>query len=99
MDLEIGSNKKISRQHAAILYNFEQERFEIKCLSKKYFIKVNGRILTHRSIPAHLYNKSLITVGSENFLFFLPKLQSFESNSLINQDNKEENKEELEKSE
>lgn len=56
-----------------ILYNFEVERFEIKCLSKKYGIKVDGNLVNYKSRPFGLKNKSFFTVGNENFYFMLPK--------------------------
>ncbi|KAL4461903.1 hypothetical protein ABPG72_001604 [Tetrahymena utriculariae] len=73
IDLEVGASKKVSRQHAVILYNFEQKRFEIKCLSKKFHIKVDNNLYSLKDDPVALKNKSLITVGNEHFYFFLPK--------------------------
>ncbi|KAL4436215.1 hypothetical protein ABPG74_018199 [Tetrahymena malaccensis] len=73
IDLEVGASKKVSRQHAVILYNFEQKRFEIKCLSKKFHIKVDNNLYSIKDDPVPLKNKSLITVGNEHFYFFLPK--------------------------
>lgn len=86
IDLEIGNNRKISRQHACIIYNFEQENFEIKCLSKKYYIKVNNSLYNHKDKPILLRNKSLITIGNETFYFFLPKTNS---NTLIEEEMQE----------
>ena len=81
-DLDIGNNKKISRyffssifksQHAVITYNFELEKFEIKCLSKKYYIKVDNSLYSYKDKPVALKNKSLISIGNETFYFFLSK--------------------------
>lgn len=31
VDLDLSDNEKVSKQHAAILYNFQMEKFEIVC--------------------------------------------------------------------
>jgi hypothetical protein len=41
VDLEL-PYRSVSRQHALIIYNFESQRWEIRCLSKKNLIKVDG---------------------------------------------------------
>jgi hypothetical protein len=42
VDVDLGHLRKVSRQHALIAFNFEKECFELKCLSKKYPVYVNG---------------------------------------------------------
>lgn len=41
VDLEL-PYRSVSRQHALIIYNFEAQRWEVRCLSKKNLIKVDG---------------------------------------------------------
>ena len=41
VDVDLGHLKKVSRQHALIVFNFDKECFEIKCLSKKYPVTVD----------------------------------------------------------
>ena len=41
VDVDLGHLRKVSRQHALIIYNFEEETFEVKCLSRKYPVYVN----------------------------------------------------------
>ena len=48
-------------------------RFEIKCLSKKFRIKVDNQVYSIKDDAVPLKNKSLITIGNEHFYFFLPK--------------------------
>jgi hypothetical protein len=70
VDLDLGQNKKISKQHALISYNFQTCSFEIVNLSKKYPIKVNGELINFgEDMP--LSSKSLISIGSQEFVFLL----------------------------
>ena len=57
-----------------IIYNFTDQYFEIKCLSRKYPILVNKVTYTYSDRPAKLFNKTYICVGSESFYFFVPNL-------------------------
>lgn len=41
-----------------------QNRFEIKCLSKKFHIKVDNNLYSFKDGAVALKNKSLITVGN-----------------------------------
>ena len=71
VDIDLGQNKKISKQHALIIYNFQTCSFEIKNLSKKCPIKVNGELLKYNEeIP--LSSKSVIHIGNHEFYFMLP---------------------------
>lgn len=74
VDIDLRNNPKISKQHALILYNFEEERFEIKCLSSKHSIRVNGSKYTLKDEPVALEHQSLISIGTEQFYFILPKV-------------------------
>jgi hypothetical protein len=71
VDVDLGQSRKISKQHALIAYNFETCSFEIKNLSKKIPIKVNGEYLSfNEEMP--LSSKSSIIIGNQEFYFLLP---------------------------
>jgi hypothetical protein len=71
VDIDLGQQRKISKQHALIAYNFELNTFEIKNLSKKFPIKVNGEVLKFND-EAILSSKSLIQISNQEFYFLLP---------------------------
>lgn len=71
MDIDLGQSRKISKQHALIIYNFQTCTFEIKNLSKKLPIKVNGEVLGYNE-ELTLSNKSFIIIGNVEFWFMLP---------------------------
>ena len=71
VDVDLGQNRKISKQHALITYNFENGVFEIKNLSKKFKLKVNGESLNHDE-EIQLTSKSIIQIASQEFYFLLP---------------------------
>lgn len=73
VDIDLGNKKKISKQHALIIYNFKNRYFEIYCLSEKFPIKVDDKVLSYKANPIQLYNKSKIKIGGEKILFLLPK--------------------------
>eukprot|EP01017_Pseudomicrothorax_dubius_P023872 TRINITY_DN2541_c0_g2_i1.p1 TRINITY_DN2541_c0_g2~~TRINITY_DN2541_c0_g2_i1.p1 ORF type:complete len:480 (+),score=108.26 TRINITY_DN2541_c0_g2_i1:81-1520(+) len=73
VDVDLGTNRKVSKQHALIIYNFALQRWEIKCLSNKYPIRVDSRLQSFRDRPVHLTSRTSITVGGETFYFYLPK--------------------------
>ena len=73
VDVNFKKNFRVSKQHAVIAYNFDIEKFEIKCLSEKYPIKVNNVKYDYKDEPVTLDNNSLITIGKENLYFLLPK--------------------------
>lgn len=71
VDLDLGQSRKISKQHALVIFNFQTCSFEIKNLSKKLPIKVNGEVLKYNEeIP--LSSKSVIVIGNHEFYFMLP---------------------------
>ena len=72
VDLEL-PYKSISRQHAVILYNFEASRWEIRCLSRKNLIKVDGERFAFRDKDIFLKDKTMIEVGVETFMFCLSR--------------------------
>jgi len=71
VDIDLGQNKKISKQHALIVYNFQTCSFEIKNLSKKSLIKVNGECLKYNE-EILLSSKSVIVIANQEFYFMLP---------------------------
>ena len=71
VDVDLGQNRKISKQHALIVYNFNTSSFEIKNLSKKIPIKVNGEYLSYNE-EMPLSSKSSIVIGNQEFYFLLP---------------------------
>lgn len=72
VDVDLYPSKKISKQHALIVYNFIDKCFEIKNLSKKFPIKVNGEFMNYNE-ETPLRNKSVINIGNQEFYFILPK--------------------------
>ncbi|MCQ2815981.1 MAG: FHA domain-containing protein [archaeon] len=72
VDLELNPSKKVSKQHALIVYNFTEKSFEIKNLSKKFPIRVNGELMNYNE-EMPLRNKSLIVIGTHEFYFVLPQ--------------------------
>ena len=71
IDVDLGPVKKVSKQHALILYNFQIGSFEIKNISKKFTIKVNGELMNYNE-EMPLLNKSVIVIGNQEFYFLLP---------------------------
>jgi hypothetical protein len=63
-------------------FKFSYKRFEIKCLSKRYPIKVNNFIYTCKDKPIPIGNKTFIAIGEfaililriRKFLLFLAKI-------------------------
>lgn len=71
VDLNLGEGKRISRQHAVIVFNFHSQCFDIINISKKYTIKVNGDDLFSGETYV-LSSRSIISIGKEVFVFYLP---------------------------
>ena len=71
IDVDLSYGKKISKQHALIVYNFIVGSFEIKNLSKKFPIKVNGELMNYNE-EMPLLSKSYINIGNQDFYFLLP---------------------------
>ena len=71
VDVDLGHIKNVSKQHALIAYNFQSKSFEIKNLSKKFPIRVNGVQMNYND-EMPLYHKSMITIGNQEFFFLLP---------------------------
>lgn len=72
VDVNLEGNKRVSKQHALILYNFEKGNFEVVCLSQSNLIKVNGKQVRIQDKPSTIYDNSRIEVGGVIFHFLLP---------------------------
>ena len=71
LDVNLGSHKRISKQHAFISFNFSENCFEIKNISKKFCLQVNGEdVLPGNEMP--LSSRSVIKIGHKEFYFLLP---------------------------
>jgi hypothetical protein len=71
-DVDLGHMRRVSRQHALIVYNFEKERFEVKCLSRKYGIRVNREEIRFEQGARGLKSGDIVQVAGESFFFMLP---------------------------
>ena len=76
VDLEINSSIPSDvdpcRQQAFIAFNFMKEQFEIKNLSEKQEIYVNGKSYTFYDDPVKLESNDMVQIGTEDFVFLLP---------------------------
>ena len=72
VDLDLGPSKYIARQHALIAFNFNSQKFEIRCLTHKGRIKVNGKAYKYQDGAIQLKHKSVISIQKTSFLFILP---------------------------
>jgi len=72
VDVDLGHVRKVSRQHCLIIFNFDRETFEIKCLSRKYPVYVNRVPITFSEPAVPIQSGTLIGVGPESFFFLLP---------------------------
>ncbi len=61
-----------------IIYNFERETFEIKCLSRKYPLYLNRVALTFADEAKPLKSGDIVAISSESFFFMLPAIQNKE---------------------
>lgn len=75
------------KSNNAVNLNKYFNSFEIKCLSKRFPIKVNGNYLFKNDKPLPLTSKTLITIGTESFYFL---------QALPQKPEEEEKKEEIE---
>jgi hypothetical protein len=71
VDVDLGHIKNVSKQHALIVYNFQIKSFEIKNLSKKFPIRVNGVQMNYNE-EMPLSHKSIINIGNQEIFFLLP---------------------------
>mmetsp|Transcript_27881 Transcript_27881/g.24529 ORF Transcript_27881/g.24529 Transcript_27881/m.24529 type:complete len:153 (+) Transcript_27881:931-1389(+) len=105
VDVDLNKNNQVSRQHAVILYNYEEGGFEIKCLSKKNPVKVGNYSYDFKDKACPLPSKSMVTIGGEVFYFYLPNFprekivkkgeeEDEESKSMLKKEESEMKKEE-----
>ncbi|PNH10982.1 Fork head transcription factor 1 [Tetrabaena socialis] len=77
LDLVLGDTNTISRQHAAIRYNFDTKCFELVVLGKNGVQVDSGNGETHlytpESPPTPLKSRDLLTMGEKRFYFLLPR--------------------------
>lgn len=77
--LDLGHLSKVSRQHAAIAYNYEDKAFDLLCLSEDHTIKVTSfvkqtfRDISCRDEPYRLQTRDKIQISNEEFFFCLPQ--------------------------
>lgn len=72
VDLDLGSSRHISRQHALLIYNFEEQHFELRLLSKKAKAKVDGKVYHRQDRAAVLKHHSVVSIHNVSFVFVLP---------------------------
>lgn len=72
LDIVLGDNMNISRQHATITYNFDIQAFELKVLGKNG-VSVNNELYTPSSPPLELKSQDFLQVGDKAFYFLLPR--------------------------
>lgn len=70
MDVDLGHLRKVSRQHALIIWNSEETHWEIKCLSRKYSVTVGGKKVNWGEAARRLRSGEVVQVGGESFFWF-----------------------------
>lgn len=65
VDLDLFPDPYVSKQHAAIMFNFQTERFEIKCLSDRNSIKLRDKSLAHSDEPYQLEENCSFRIGKQ----------------------------------
>ncbi|EIE18840.1 hypothetical protein COCSUDRAFT_45003 [Coccomyxa subellipsoidea C-169] len=74
VDVVLGDNMNISRQHAKILYNFSRGVWELHVLGKNG-VTVEGTLHTPSSPPVVLRSQDLIQIADRSLYFLLPRQQ------------------------
>ena len=69
VDLDLFPDPYVSKQHALLAYNFQSEKFEIRCLSSTNPIKVKDKILTAKDDPKVLDENCFIRIGKQTLWF------------------------------
>jgi hypothetical protein len=65
VDLNLFPDPYVSKQHAAIMFNFQTERFEIKCLSERNSIRLRDKSLAHSDEPFQLEENCSFRIGKQ----------------------------------
>eukprot|EP01134_Creolimax_fragrantissima_P001692 CFRG1692T1 len=73
LDVDLTGYEGVDARHCTIMYNFDSEGFELKCLSETYNVQVNDVIVNKTSKPYLLKSKDLVIVGEAKFYFLLPQ--------------------------
>ncbi|CAB5377163.1 unnamed protein product [Rhizophagus irregularis] len=72
VDIHLGSTKAISRQHARLYYNFQEQHFELMIFGK------NGayinEVFCEKGVTVPLENRTKIQIGEVVFSFLLPRM-------------------------
>jgi hypothetical protein len=76
VDVPVRNNRRVSKQQALILYNFQTKKFELKNISAKFPVEVDGKRVTYGDEPQPIDNGSVIEVSGETFHFYLAKAAS-----------------------
>lgn len=69
LDLDLYPDPYASKQHAVLMYNFQLEKFEIKCLSSTNPIKVKDKLLYEKDDPKILEENCFIRIGKQTLWF------------------------------
>lgn len=69
---------KVSRQHALIIYNFQEQYWEIRCLSRKYGVRIGKSKVIRWGDPAVRLSGTgqgaqVISIGAESFVFLVAR--------------------------
>mmetsp|Transcript_206 Transcript_206/g.375 ORF Transcript_206/g.375 Transcript_206/m.375 type:complete len:2241 (-) Transcript_206:47-6769(-) len=76
VDIHIGNDPSVAREHAVIEYNTSKGSFEIKCLHNAG-IFVGGKKILPSDAPERLSSKSIVQIGFRIFYFLLPLKPAF----------------------
>lgn len=69
VDLDLYPDPYVSKQHALLTYNFQIEKFEIKCLSSTNGIRVKDRMIYEKDEPRVLEENCFIRIGKQTLWF------------------------------
>lgn len=69
VDLDLFPDPYVSKQHALIAFNFQTEKFEIRCLSSTNPIKVKDKILSSKDDPRPMDENCFIRIGKQTLWF------------------------------
>lgn len=69
VDLDLFPDPFVSKQHALLMFNFQTEKFEIKCISQTNPIKVKDKLLYFKDDPKSLEENCFIRIGKQTLWF------------------------------
>jgi hypothetical protein len=72
LDVVLGDNMNISRQHAKLVFNFETKNYELIVMGKNG-AHVNGALYTPASPPQPIRSQDLLSIADKSFHFLLPR--------------------------